>query len=374
MCPAVGAAVVAAIVPIRTSAAQQSGVSLSPFITFLPTGGANPMAGLAIAVSGGPLALRASGHLSFEERSATATTDVTTRPWGADADAIAYLESYGYRDRIAFTPYVFAGLSTALVDSGPYRMNRQGWSYGGGLTVPVGRALGLFGEIRWRMSQYVLPDAVNAPPATHEFRVGLSFRVGGGGTIAELVREVAAAEADGAIIWDGSGREAPNGRVARVLSAAAGYVGTPYRRGGISPSSGFDAAGFVRFVFARFGVILPRSSRDQARVGDRIRADWRVIEPGDLVMFEDEGGISHVAIYVGRARIIHSSETGGGVRYDDLTTERGQWFYHHLAAARRVSPDTRGMLLDLTRGFPTDGQDGWDDSDHAPRAQSRRRN
>ena len=150
-------------------------------------------------------------------------------------------------------------------------------------------------------------------------------------------------------------------------------MGTPYRRGGTSPSSGFDAAGFVRFVFARLGVMLPRASRDQARVGERVPPDWHVIAPGDLVMFQDDGGINHVAIYVGGSRIIHSSETGGGVRYDDLTSERGRWFLDHMVAARRVTPDVRGLLLDLARGYSTELTTNADGPDHAPRAASRRR-
>lgn len=159
----------------------------------------------------------------------------------------------------------------------------------------------------------------------------------------------------------------------RIVSTAENYIGTPYRRGGMSPSSGFDASGFVRFVFSRLGVNLPRASRDQARVGQRVRNDWKVIAPGDLLLFEDDGGINHVAIYVGRNRIIHSSATGGGVRFDDLDTERGRWFLEHLVAVRRVTPDVRGLLLDLARGYPSDIGRDVDGPDHAPKASMRRR-
>ena len=348
--------------------AQQSGVSLSPFVTFVPEADGSPLAGLSLAITGGSLSLRAGGHLSVRDR-APANSFTSMKPWGADADAVAYLESYNYNQHVLFTPYVFAGLSTAALDSGRYRLMHQGWSYGGGLVTPMGSALGAFAEARWRMSQYVLPNAQNAPAATREMRLGLSFRVGGGGTATEIVHVLSATDVG---LGDPGG--GANRAGSRVISTAETYVGTPYRRGGTSPSSGFDASGFVRFVFSMLGVNLPRLSRDQARVGERVRPDLNALTPGDLVMFQDEGGINHVAIYVGRARIIHSSETGGGVRIDDLNSDRGRWFLEHLAAARRVIPDARGMLLDLARGFPSDMPSGSDGPDHAPRVPGRRRN
>jgi hypothetical protein len=72
--------------------------------------------------------------------------------------------------------------------------------------------------------------------------------------------------------------------------------------------------------------------------------------PGDLVMFAEPGEpISHVAIYAGHNRIIHATSSGGSVRFDDLGTRRGEWFVEHLVAARRVTPDVRGFMLDLVQ-------------------------
>jgi cell wall-associated NlpC family hydrolase len=101
-------------------------------------------------------------------------------------------------------------------------------------------------------------------------------------------------------------------------------------------------------VFARNSVKLPRTSRQQAKVGVALPRNWRALSPGDLVMFAERGRpISHVAIYAGRNRIIHATSSGGEVRYDDLETARGEWFVEHMVAARRVTPDGRGLMLDL---------------------------
>jgi NlpC/P60 family len=368
ICPALGAAAIAA--SLATAGAQQPDVSLSPFVTFLPTGSAGPMTGLAITFTGGSLALRAGAHISLQDRSGISATSAAAnlRLWGADADAIAYLESFKYRERIALTPYVLTGVSTAAIDSGAWRLYRQGWSYGGGAAVPLGSALGLFGEWRWRMSRFVMPNAHDAPIPTSEIRIGATFHIGSGGETGRAVPMIAPSE-DGFV----SDAVVSGASASRLLSAADSYVGTPYRRGGTSPSSGFDAAGFVRFVFAKFGVVLPRTSRDQARIGDRVRTDWHVIMPGDLLLFQDDGGINHVAIYAGRSRIIHSSETGGGVRYDDLASERGRWFIDHMVAVRRVTPDQRGVLVDLARGYAMDVSNNSDGPDHAPRVAMRSR-
>lgn len=381
ICPNIAAAALVASVAAAGAQQQQPDeaprapirpdLSLGPFVAFLPSGSPGPMTGLALTLAAGPLALRGGGHLSLQDRGALSASSnaSTTRSWGADADAIAFLETISYGDLVAFSPYVFTGVSTAAIDSASLRINRQGWSYGGGLALPLGSALGVFGEWRWRMSRFMLPNSNGAPSPVSEVRLGVAFHVGGGpGRAVPVI-----SSADDGVTPAGAPSPAPGLNAQRLLSTAEEFVGTPYRRGGSSPSTGFDAAGFVRFVFARLGVVLPRTSREQARVGQPVRADWHVIAPGDLLMFQDDGGINHVAIYVGRSRIIHSSETGGGVRYDDLGTERGRWFLDHMVAARRVSPDVRGLLLDLSRGYTQDIASNSDGPDHAPRAAMRRR-
>jgi cell wall-associated NlpC family hydrolase len=167
-----------------------------------------------------------------------------------------------------------------------------------------------------------------------------------------------------------SARTAPRKTSARVIPTAERYLGTPYRWGGTSPVTGFDCSGFVQYVFARNAVNLPRTSRQQAKVGAAMPRSFRRLAPGDLVMFAERGEpISHVAIYAGRNRIIHATSSGGAVRYDDLDTRRGQWFVEHMVAARRVTPDARGVMLDLVKMLDAKSllDTALDNGDFAPR-------
>src|SRR5689334_12954072 len=157
---------------------------------------------------------------------------------------------------------------------------------------------------------------------------------------------------------------------ARVIPTAERYLGTPYRYGGTSPITGFDCSGFVQYVFARNAVKLPRTSRQQAKVGSALPRNFRALSAGDLVMFAERGApISHVAIYAGHNRIIHASASGGAVRFDDLSTTRGQWFVQHMVTARRVTPNGRGLMLDLVKMLDAKSlvDTALDSGDHAPR-------
>lgn len=156
----------------------------------------------------------------------------------------------------------------------------------------------------------------------------------------------------------------------RVLPTAERYLGVPYRWGGTSPRTGFDCSGFVQYVFAKHGTRLPRTSREMASSGRRLRPRWSALEPGDLVLFAEPGErISHVAIYAGSRRIIHASSSGRRVRYDALDTKRGRWFARRIVAARRVSPHGAALVSDLLAQRAIDAvvpQSPLDPPDHAP--------
>jgi cell wall-associated NlpC family hydrolase len=129
---------------------------------------------------------------------------------------------------------------------------------------------------------------------------------------------------------------AASATAARVLNTADQYVGVPYVWGGNTPK-GFDCSGFTKYVFAKNGVGLPRTSREQGRVGEGVALDFDSMRPGDLLLFAEPGeAISHVAIYVGSGRIIHASSAMGGVNYLDLDGSRGGWYVQNLVAVRRV--------------------------------------
>ena len=156
----------------------------------------------------------------------------------------------------------------------------------------------------------------------------------------------------------------------RVLPTAERYLGVPYRWGGTSPRTGFDCSGFVQFVFAKHGTRLPRTSREMASSGQRVRPQWSALEPGDLVLFAEPGErISHVAIYAGRGRIIHASSSGRRVRYDALDSKRGRWFSRRMVAARRVTPRGAAVVSDLLAQHTIDAvvpRLPLDPPDHAP--------
>ena len=106
-----------------------------------------------------------------------------------------------------------------------------------------------------------------------------------------------------------------------------------YRRAGRDPSTGFDCSGFTHYVYNKtFGVELPYDAPSQYRDGEKIaREEMKV---GDLVFFQVRNRITHVGIYMGDGRFIHSPSPGKRVRIDELANP---YWAKRWAGARRVN-------------------------------------
>ncbi len=121
-----------------------------------------------------------------------------------------------------------------------------------------------------------------------------------------------------------------------VVRTAFAYRGTPYRWG-MSRPGGFDCSGFTKYVYARKGVALPRTAAEQYHAGNAV--SHLSMKPGDLVFFHTtRRGISHVGMYVGNGKFVHSSsKKSGGVRVDNLDSG---YYSHAFRGARRVRKET----------------------------------
>jgi cell wall-associated NlpC family hydrolase len=113
----------------------------------------------------------------------------------------------------------------------------------------------------------------------------------------------------------------------RAVQFARRLLGVPYRWGGDSPTGGFDCSGFVRYVYAHFGLSLPHSSYGDFDLGRRVSRGS--LRPGDLVFFD---GVGHVGMYVGSGRFIHAPHTGTSVQVTSLDEP---WYRSSYDGARR---------------------------------------
>ncbi|HEX2187441.1 MAG TPA: C40 family peptidase, partial [Longimicrobiaceae bacterium] len=242
-------------------------------------------------------------------------------PWTVDVDGTAHLGRMlpgmnGTR--------VFAGFGVGQGSAGGLFLSG---STGAAYAHPLAGPLALEVEGRYRA-----PFA-ESEPARVELRAGLTLAFARGGA-----RPVARrAPARASIHLAGEAPASASALAALAIGTGESYLGVPYKWGGNTPQEGFDCSGFLRYVYRAHGVELPRVTRDQAQVGEPVPTRIEELRPGDLMFFAENGTyIDHAAMYVGEGRILHSSASGRGVRYDDLYSQRGEYYRTHFVAARRV--------------------------------------
>ena len=136
-------------------------------------------------------------------------------------------------------------------------------------------------------------------------------------------------------------RQSVSNTASELVVNAMGFLGVPYKRGGNTVETGFDCSGFVRAIYEQsIGLILPRRAEQQAAATQNI--DKSELKPGDLVFFNTmRRTFSHVGIYVGEGRFIHSPKPGAEVRVENMSVS---YWASRFDGARRVqtsSPDAQ---------------------------------
>lgn len=137
-------------------------------------------------------------------------------------------------------------------------------------------------------------------------------------------------------------RDTVSATTSDLVVNAMGFLGVRYQRGGNEASTGFDCSGFVRAVYDKtFGLALPRRASEQAEVTTKIPVEE--LKPGDLVFFNTmRRAFSHVGIYVGEGKFIHSPRAGGKVRVEDM---RETYWSKRFNGARRVEGSHTEQLM-----------------------------
>jgi len=250
-------------------------------------------------------------------------------------------EVQAWRGRAPLGPYALAGLALGLsTDPATQELAAQ-WSVGGGVEWrPLGW-LALGTELRYRLEDRG-PRGFWNPRSDARRGVsavfGISVRGGGGGGGRERGRR-------------GGGYVGPpelpsplppatiSGNAVDVVQTAIESLGTPYIWGGTA-DNGFDCSGLIQYAYGQHGIRLPRMSRDQARAGAEVAPVVDALRPGDVLLFSARpgAGVTHVGMYVGDLKFIHSSNRGVKLSRLDQQDPEGAYWLDRWVGARRIIP------------------------------------
>jgi cell wall-associated NlpC family hydrolase len=279
--------------------------------------------GLSLSVGTPYVGIRGSGGIgisSLTTQGSGLNQGSSNLVWATNADLV--FGPVNARLGEGIMPYAFAGLGlessaqpTVFTDA------IRTWSYGGGLQLALGSLLSVNGEARSRRLAAPATAADSQFVRGIEYRVGIGIHFGGGRSRSSVYSRRTADVPPSAprptrtsrTTWPVSTTSA-SGAARRVVSTAEQYIGVSYRYGGTSPRTGFDCSGFVQYVYGIQGVDLPRTTRQIAGSGIAGEPSTPSLTRGDQNQLAQSGRISHVAIYAGTGRFIHSSSSGNGVR------------------------------------------------------------
>lgn len=127
----------------------------------------------------------------------------------------------------------------------------------------------------------------------------------------------------------------------RVIQRAHELIGTPYKWGGMSETSGFDCSGLLVYLFrSEAGIEIPRTTTSMMNK-DYLPVSRHELQPGDAVFFDNRGRgrVDHVGLYIGDNRFVHAPRTGAKIRIDSLDN---RYWNQRYSSARRfdANPST----------------------------------
>lgn len=240
-------------------------------------------------------------------------------------------------------PYLVAGVGAGMGSSSgdDFSDTWGSWSVGGGYQLLPASFLSFAAEARWR-------ELSLDSRAGLEMAAGLSIRFGGrGGRSPPPARAPTAALPPPAPVDPAADRPPPpagrdaDGLRNAVVATAKEAMGRPYEWGGTGANgAGFDCSGLIQHAYGQHGIPLPRVSRDQAKEGRAIGRSRSSLRPGDLLTFSNSGGpVTHVGLYVGDGRFIHSASRGVQVSLLSGDDPYGRWWYKRWVGVRRIVED-----------------------------------
>src|SRR5205814_1366832 len=127
--------------------------------------------------------------------------------------------------------------------------------------------------------------------------------------------------------------------LAGLALGLATALGTPYVWGGTA-DNGFDCSGLIQYAYGQHGIRLPRMSRDQAHAGAEVPPVVDALRPGDILLLSARpgAGVTHVGMYVGELKFIHSSNRGVKLSRLDPQDPEGAYWLDRWVGARRIIP------------------------------------
>jgi len=236
-------------------------------------------------------------------------------------------------------PYLVAGLSGGLGSQTSNDLSNGwgSWSAGVGYDVFPASFLSVGVEGRWRELSLGRRNGF-------ELGVGLTLHLGssspsaGPRSVPGPVPFSAGGGESSPPVPPVAGQAGPASLADSIVATAAAAMGRPYEFGGTGAGGGgFDCSGLIQYAYKQHGIVLARRSVDQAKEGKKVDRKLDRLRPADLLTFTNRGGpVTHVGLYIGGGRFIHSATRGVQISTLSAQDPYGRWWYKRWVGVRRI--------------------------------------